>query len=119
MKILHVIPSVDPRHGGPMEGVRQRGRRLVEMGHSVEIATLDAPSEPFLASFPLPVHALGPGRSTWGYSPRLVPWLCAHAPSFDAVVVNGLWRYHSFGAWRALRRLGKPYHVFTHGMLDP
>jgi glycosyltransferase involved in cell wall biosynthesis len=119
MKVLHVISSVDPRGGGPIEGVRQRGRRLVEMGHTVEIATLDAPGEPFLASFPLPVHALGPARSSYRYSPRLVPWLRAHAPAFDAVVVNGLWQYHSYGAWLALRRLGLPYHVFTHGMLDP
>ena len=119
MKILHILPSVDPQGGGPMEGVRQRGQRLVEMGHGVEVVTLDAPGAPFLAAFPLPVHALGPARGGYRYCPRLVPWLMQHAPGFDAVVIHGLWQYHSFGAWRALRRLGKPYFVFTHGMLDP
>src|SRR5262249_6303466 len=43
----------------------------------------------------------------------------AHAAAFDAVVVNGLWQYHGFGTRLALRRLDMPYHVFTHGMLDP
>jgi glycosyltransferase involved in cell wall biosynthesis len=33
--------------------------------------------------------------------------------------VNGLWQYHSFGAWRALRNSDTPYVLFTHGMLDP
>jgi glycosyltransferase involved in cell wall biosynthesis len=34
------------------------------------------------------------------------------------VVVNGLWQYCGYAAWRALA--GKtPYVVFTHGMLDP
>jgi glycosyltransferase involved in cell wall biosynthesis len=113
------MPSVDPRGGGPMEGVRQRGMRLVEMGHDVEVVTLDAPADPWVESFPLRVHALGPALPPYHYTPRLVPWLRERAPSFDAIVINGLWQYHTFGTWRALRRLGLPYYVFTHGMLDP
>jgi len=119
MKILHIIPSVNPKGGGPMEGVRQRGLRLIEMGHVVEVVTLDAPSSEFLSTYGLPVHALGPGKGSYQYSAKLVPWLCANAPSYDAVVINGIWQYHSFGAWRALRRIGKPYFLFTHGMMDP
>lgn len=119
MRILHVIPTVDPRGGGPMEGVRQRGRRLAEMGHSVHLVTLDDPAAPHVAAFPLPVHALGPTPGRYGYNPRLVPWLLEHANEYDGLVVNGLWQYHGFAAWRAFRRLGRPYVVFTHGMLDP
>lgn len=102
-----------------MEGVRQRGLRLIELGHSVQVASLDDPAAPFLRDYPLPVHALGPMRSSYGYTPRLLPWLRAHAHEFDAVVVNGLWQYHGLGAWRALRGASVPYFVFTHGMLDP
>lgn len=105
--------------GGPLEGVRQRGLRLLQMGHRVEIVTLDDPAEAFLQEFPLVVHALGPASGSYRYSARLVPWLKRHAREFDAVVVNGLWQYNSFGAWRALKRMGVPYFVFTHGMLDP
>jgi glycosyltransferase involved in cell wall biosynthesis len=119
MKILHIIPSVNPKGGGPMEGVRQRGFRLKELGHSVEVVTLDDPSSDFLASYGLPVHALGPSTGSYQYNPRLVPWLCEHAHKFDSVIINGIWQYHSFGAWRALRKIGKPYYVFTHGMMDP
>jgi len=89
------------------------------MGHVVELATLDAPTEAFLADFPLTVHALGPARGSYRFSHKLVPWLERHVASFDAVVINGLWQYHSFGAWRVLRKRGIPYFVFTHGMLDP
>ena len=33
---------------------------------------------------------------------------------------TGIWQYHSFGTWCALRYLlQSPYVVFTHGMLDP
>lgn len=119
MKLLHVLSSVDPNGGGPTEGVRQRGIRLQQLGHSVEVVTLDDPGRAFLAEYPLTVHALGPSRGSYGYNAKLVPWLKANARGYDAVIVNGMWQYHSFGAWRALQKMGVPYYVFTHGMLDP
>lgn len=119
MKVLHVLPSVDPKGGGPMEGVRQYGAKLLELGHSVEVVSLDDPAAEFVGAFPLKVHALGPTVSKYGYNSKLRPWLEAHAGNYDRVVVNGLWQYHSYAAWRALRGTGIPYFVFTHGMLDP
>jgi len=119
LKLLHVIASANPSSGGPLEGVRQRGMQLRSEGHTVEIVTSDDPAEAFVKEFPLPVHALGPSSGGYGYNGKLVPWLKENASSFDAVIVNGLWQYHSFGAWRALRNAGVPYFVFTHGMLDP
>lgn len=88
-------------------------------GHDTEVVTLDAPNAPYLAEFGVKVHALGPAVGHYHYSHRLTPWVRAHAAAFDAVVIHGLWQYHSFGSWRALRRMGVPYYVFPHGMLDP
>lgn len=119
MKLLHVFRTVSAEGGGPIEGVRQRGIRLQQLGHSVDVVTLDDPCEAFLSDFPLKVHALGPSRGGYGYSAKLVPWLVANARGYDAVIVNGLWQYNGFGAWRALRKIDMPYFVFTHGMLDP
>jgi glycosyltransferase involved in cell wall biosynthesis len=119
MKILHLLSTIDPRAGGPTEGVRQSGVDMTSMGHEVEVVTLDDPAAPWLAAFPLTVHALGPSRGNYGLTPHLVPWLKTHATRFDAVIINGLWQYHSYGAWKALRELDVPYYVFPHGMLDP
>jgi glycosyltransferase involved in cell wall biosynthesis len=119
MKLLHVLASVDPRDGGPMEGVRQRGLRLQQLGHSVEVVAIDDPAASFVQGFPLKVHAVGPPRGSYRYSPALVPWLKANAANYDAIVVHGLWQYHGFAARRVLRSLKLPYFVFTHGMLDP
>ncbi|HEU4459531.1 MAG TPA: glycosyltransferase [Methylibium sp.] len=119
MRLLHVLPSVDPRGGGPIEGVRQRGRCLQRRGHAVELLSLDAP-DAVAADADLPVHALGPSSlGSYRYNRRLVPWLREHASRYDAVIVHGLWNYHAFGAWRALRASAVPYYVFVHGMLDP
>ena len=119
MKTLHIIPSVDPKGGGPMEGVRQYGIQLTGLGHVIEVLTLDDPATPFVADFPLKVHALGPSLGSYAYNARLTPWIKKHAGYYDVIIVNGLWQYHGFGAWRALRRMKVPYFVFTHGMLDP
>ncbi len=110
---------MNPAGGGPIEGIKQLGSSLVAERHQVEIASLDPPDAPYLAQAPLAVHPLGPTTLGYGYSPRFVPWVRANACRYDAVIVNGIWQYHSFGAWHALRKSSTPYVLFTHGMLDP
>jgi glycosyltransferase involved in cell wall biosynthesis len=119
MHILHLIPSVDPASGGPSQGIRQLGTTLMAEGHRVEVASLDPPNAGHLTQYPLPVYPLGPGKWKYAFSSRFIPWLRANHRHYDAVIVNGLWQFHSFAAWRTLRNSGTPYVVFTHGMLDP
>lgn len=119
MRLLHLTATLDPEAGGPAEGVRQSVQALSALGHRVEIASLDAPGAPFLAQAGATITALGPPHGKYGRTPHAVPWLREHGPRFDAVIVNGLWQYQSFAAWRALREQGVPYYVFAHGMLDP
>lgn len=119
MKLLHLIRSANPAGGGPIESLKQSVRAMAEMGHVTEVATLDDPVAPWSRDLSVPVYPLGPGKGTYGYTPHLVPWLTRHARHYDAVVVRGIWQYHSFGCWRALRGSDTPYVVFTHGMLDP
>jgi len=119
MNLLRIIPSLDPRGGGPMESARHIDAQLIRNNHSVEVVCLDTPSQPFWANYPATVHALGPTKLSYRYSPKLVPWLRDNHMRFDAVIVDGLWQYHSFATWRVLSSTDTPYFVFTHGMLDP
>ncbi len=48
-----------------------------------------------------------------------MPWLRQHGEEYDRVIVNGLWQYLSFAAWRRFHGSPIPYYVFPHGMLDP
>ncbi|HUB68427.1 MAG TPA: glycosyltransferase [Candidatus Methylacidiphilales bacterium] len=119
MKFLHVIHSVNPQGGGPIEGIRQLSAALLELGHRVDVLSLDAPDSPGVDGFPLPLFPLGTGRRGYGYSARVLPWLIRHACHYDFVLVNGLWQYGSFAVWRASRQTQLRYGVFPHGMLDP
>ena len=117
MRILHIIGTLNPAAGGPTESVRVL-LSYGPIGYTGEVVTLDDPSAPYLSEIPFPVHALGPTRTTYGFNSKLLPWLMANRHRFDGVVVNGLWQYCGFAAWRALSG-NTPYVVFTHGMLDP
>lgn len=119
MKILHVIPSLNPKGGGPVEGLMQMSRVHREQGHDVHAVCFDDASSPWLQDVALTPHALGKGKGSYAYHSGLVPWLKENLASFDAVVIRGLWQYHAFGAWRVLNNSKVPYFVYTHGMLDP
>lgn len=119
LRTLNLIRSVNPVFGGPAEGVRQSVAAARELGHVEEVLTLDAPGEPWVAAFPALTHAVGPSEGTYGYTPRLLPWLQQHAAAYDALVVHGLWQYHGLAARRAVGGSGRPYLVYPHGMLDP
>ena len=119
MKILRSIHTVNPDLGGPIESVTQSFAALTRRGHDVETVSLDAPTDAWVRNCPMPVHALGPGRGSYGYAPRFSRWLRERHAHYDAVIVHGLWQYNSFGVWRALRGTPTPYFVFPHGMLDP
>ena len=119
MNLLHIISSVDPAGGGPIEGVRQLGTFFLSAGHRVEVASLDPPDAQYLDKYPLPIYAFGPATSGYAFSPRFIPWLRENRSRYDAVIVNGIWQFHSFATWRVLRNSSTPYVLFTHGMLDP
>jgi glycosyltransferase involved in cell wall biosynthesis len=119
VKILHVIHSVDPRGGGPIEGIRQLSAALVALGHQVGVMSLDAPDTPWAADFPLPFFPIGSGKRGYGYASGVVAWLIAHADDYDVILVNGLWQFGGYATWLATRKTGKSYCVYTHGMLDP
>ena len=118
-RYLQVIPSLDSEGGGPAEGVKQLAAAAKVLNQQVEIVTLDAPDAVRHCECACAVHGMGPAHLKYGYTPRLIPWLRRNLVRFDAVVVNGLWQYHSVATWSALRDSAVPYYVFTHGMLDP
>lgn len=119
MKLLHVISSMNPAGGGPIEGVKQLRRPLVANGVEVHVCCGDSPDAPHIRESEHTEFALGPGRLTYGFNPRMLAWLREHCEEYDAIIVDGIWQFHSFAVWLATRGKRVPYFVFTHGMLDP
>ena len=88
MHILHIIATIDPEAGGPSESVRVM-LDYAPPGYTSEVVTQDDPNATFIQNFPYPIHALGPQKSTFGYSPKLLAWLKENRDRFDGVIVTG------------------------------
>lgn len=119
MRVLHVLPSLEPRTGGVAEAVVQLVNHMASYGCTGEVATLDHPATPGFDRIKGRVHRLGPGRGFYGLSGTLVRWLRSHAGDYDALIVHGIWQFHSVAAWLAVVGTRTPLFVFPHGMLDP
>lgn len=121
-KILRVISSMDPKIGGPSQGIRNSIPALKDLGVYNEVVCLDSPNASYLGKDTFTIHAIGPSKGPWAYSKILIPWLKANASNFDAIIIHGLWQFSSYAVYRALKDFNSrltPYFVMPHGMLDP
>lgn len=130
VRVLHIAVSVDPRCGGPSEGILQISKAWRDLGQMHDIASMDPPESPFIKRFPGTVYPLGrPGRplaagggTLWkrfGYTPGAIRWIRDNIDDYDAVFVSTLWNYGTMASRWALARYRKPYFVIVHGGLDP
>lgn len=129
MKVLRVIVTMDPSYGGPCQGIRNSIPELQKLGVYSEVVCLDDPGASYLVNEQFPINAIGRAKNPWCYSSKFFPWLITNLPRFDAVIVHGLWLYHSYAVRRAIKflesnkdnpsiKLPKVY-IMPHGMFDP
>jgi glycosyltransferase involved in cell wall biosynthesis len=126
LKVLHVIPAIAPRYGGPSTAIWAMTGALRDLGEfDVEIATTDADGpEGRLAAADLPrgtvtVHLFRRERGeNLKYSRELGRWLGAHAGDYDVIQSHSNWNFPSAVACRAARCAGVPYIVRPCGMLS-
>lgn len=126
MRILHVIPGVARRYGGPSTVIGPLVAALNRLPDiTAEIATTDAdgPGGRLTTSDTpagITTHLFRRGFSErWKYSRELGRWLDIHAGDYDIIHVHALWSYPSSAAAVAARRASVPYIVRPAGMLSP
>src|SRR5947208_678487 len=127
MRVLHVIPAISPKYGGPSEALVPMCQALLRRGIEVQIASTDA--EPRgrmkfqLAS--LTTYRDVPAiffKKQWSeafkYSPQLARWLNQSVSSFDLVHIHGTFSHACVSAATACQRSGIPYIVRPLGNLE-
>ncbi len=128
MRVLHVIPSVSPRRGGPSEAVIEMVRSLVAAGIEAEIATTDEDLAPPRHVVPtyyrgVPVrffprrYARFPVLGEFACSPAFPRWLRSAGRSYDLLHVHALFSHLPTMAMRHARQAGVPYLNRPLGML--
>jgi glycosyltransferase involved in cell wall biosynthesis len=128
MQILHVIPGIAARYGGPSAAILGMCHALETQGVTSLIATTDADGP---GRLPVPlgqpmlyqgVHVLFFPRQWhegFKYSYPLARWLETHVHRFDVVHLEAVFSHASLAAARACRRQHIPYVVRPLGALAP
>jgi len=127
LQILHVIPSIAPRYGGPSTAILPMVEALNRLPNiRAEIATTDADGSQgrldasVFADSPFPIHVFTRDWSEqWKYSASMWRWLRDNARRYDIIHVHSLWNFATLAACRAARRAGVPIVVRPCGMLSP
>lgn len=125
MRILHVVSKIDPKCGGIVSALG--GLTLAQKAAGLDVrvlSTMDATrSDDSLARLlrdrGIQVGIVGMARGPLLSHPSLRPTMQSMAAEVDLVHVHGLWEEAHHQGPRAARRLGKPYVITPHGMLDP
>jgi glycosyltransferase involved in cell wall biosynthesis len=128
LRILHVIPAVARRYGGPSVAVVGMCRALQARGFHVLLAATDADGSHRLDV----VHERPTNyqevpaiffRRVWSeafkWSPGLSRWAHGHVRDFDLVHVHGVFSHSALAAGSACEKAGVPYVVRPLGTLDP
>ncbi|WP_432708690.1 glycosyltransferase [Pedobacter sp.] len=125
MKILHVIPTIDPKQGGMAQALKTMTVGPTVQHVENEVVCLDDPTKDFWLDTNVAVHSLGIATGRWNFNKQLIPWLLVNLIRFDVVIVHGLWVYPGVAVRKALVLLLEngiqvpKLFVMPHGMLDP
>jgi glycosyltransferase involved in cell wall biosynthesis len=119
MRILHVLPSLDHRDGGPLRVALDIGARCLPLGIESEVlgfGEINLPDNPMRHDR---IHALPTvGLRSYVYCAELEAWTKRYLSSFDGVIIHGAWVYPGWGVATTCRSSGTPYAVLPHGMLE-
>lgn len=125
MRVLHVIPSVAERSGGPGIAILPMCRALQQRGVEVLLVATDDGLRRVESSRAMDYEDV-PAiffRSQLGesfkYSRALSVWLKAHVHRFDVAHIHAVFNHACIAAARECRKAGVPYVIRPLGTLDP
>jgi glycosyltransferase involved in cell wall biosynthesis len=125
LKILHLIPAIAARYGGPSQAIRSLCRHLQRKENcQVELATTDSdglgrslPQSEIPCDFP--VHVFRRNWSErWKYSAGLATWLNAHVGDFDLIHIHSVWNHACYAGVRAAIAADVPFVIRPAGMFS-
>lgn len=127
VNVLHVIPSVSEKHGGPTYAIRAFANASKTAGLHVTIATTDDDGDSARFDVPLSQPVERHGVTHFFFRRDFVPykisfglrhWLNDNISRFDVAHIHALFSFSSLAAARAARKHHVPYVVRPLGVLN-
>jgi glycosyltransferase involved in cell wall biosynthesis len=127
MRVLHVIPSVSQRSGGPATAIIPMCRSLMQHGVEVLLITTNAdlhpdegPDGPVTEYKGVPAMFF-PSQfgASFKYSRPLAAWMSSNIHHFGLAHIHAVFNHSSVAAAHLCYKAGVPYVVRPLGTLDP
>jgi len=121
LRVLHVIPALGPRHGGPSTAILEMTRALRHNGVECEIACTRYNAGNRYESLwpegePGWVHVFDSSLfASYAYSRGLARWIEREVARFDLVHIHSVFRYTTVVAARCASAAGVPFVVRPAG----
>jgi len=124
MRVLHVIASLSPTWGGPVASVKGLTEAMVRKHMEVTVfAPVDRNSSGDVVQLEgvrVRLFKQNLLSGIWrAYSSELAKALHREVEKFDLIHIHEIWHYPHFAAYRAAKRVRKPYIVTVRGALGP
>lgn len=128
MKVLHVIPSMSARSGGPGHAIIGMIAALQRLGLDILVASTDADiareskvelGQPQIYKGVPAIFFAHQWSEAFKYSGLMARWLRENVRAYDVVHIHGVFSHPCIVAASACRRHNVPYIVRPLGMLDP
>ena len=126
MKVLHVIPSVDERSGGPATAIVPMCCALMQQGIDVLLLSTTAGLSGEVRQGEVVEHKGVPAiffqsqlGESFKYSRPLSSWLRENIRDFNVAHIHAIFNHSSVAAAHACQKAGVPYLIRPLGTLDP
>ena len=116
LRVLHVIPAVAPRYGGPSTNIWPMTAAVAAAGVAVELATTAVDGPGRITEADLPKNRVN--THLFDDAPALRNWLRLNIRQYDLLHVHSLWNRVVAVACAEARRAKVPYVLRTCGMLS-
>ena len=98
IKILRIIHTLDPVHGGPQNAIIDNSLSLIKNGISVDILTSDTKKYYFKKIKNLRIINKGPSLNDYGLNFRLFYWLLKNKKEYSFILIHGIWQFYTLAA---------------------
>jgi len=127
MKILHIILTMNPKFGGPAQGIRNYEYAFIHQPNIKRtVLCFDNPNEGLQwGAYNLNLICLGEVKNRWMFHPKFKNWLKTNIVDYDVILINGMWSYQNYATISIKNELENkgiivpPIYIMPHGMLDP